>query len=63
MLGMKLGVNLIQIRVYGSYFEHRDSSEALGVNFEVKKIDVRGLSYIPHSRLTSCSWLFVPCMS
>jgi hypothetical protein len=45
-LSMKLGANFSQIRVYGFYFEQRDSSEALGVNFEVKKIDVRGFDVI-----------------
>ncbi len=39
--------------MYNSYFEHRDSSEALGVNYEVKKMMfVVSMSYIPHSRLT-----------
>jgi hypothetical protein len=45
-LSMKLGANFSQIRVDGSYFEQSDSSEALGVNFEVKKIDVRGFDVI-----------------
>ncbi len=38
--------NLIQIRVDGAYSEHRDRLEALGVNFEVKKIDVRGFDVV-----------------
>jgi hypothetical protein len=44
--GLKLGLNLKSIRVDGAYSEHRDRLEALGVNFEVKKIDVRGFDVI-----------------
>ncbi len=62
---MKLGVNLIQIRVYGSYFEHRDSSEALGVNFEVTKIDIRGFDVV-YSALEAYKavhgYLFLACL-
>jgi hypothetical protein len=41
-----LVANLIQIRVDGAYSEHRDRLEALGVNFEVKKIDVRSFDVV-----------------
>jgi hypothetical protein len=44
--GLKLGRNLQCIRVRGDYSEHRDRLKALGVNFEVKKIDVRGFDVI-----------------
>jgi hypothetical protein len=40
--GFKLGLNLHNTRVGSAYSEHRDRLEAIGVNFEVKKIDVRG---------------------
>ncbi len=44
--GLKLGVNLQFIRSEGYYSEHRGRLEALGVNFDVKKIDVRGFDVI-----------------
>jgi hypothetical protein len=44
--GLKLGLNLKSIRVGGVYFEHRDRLEALGVDFEVKKINIRGFDVI-----------------
>jgi hypothetical protein len=44
--GLKLGGNLCSFRVDGALSERRDRLEALGVNFEVKKIDVRGFDAI-----------------
>jgi hypothetical protein len=44
--GLKLGINLQSIRVDGAYSEHRDRLEALGVKFDVKKVDVRGFDVI-----------------
>jgi hypothetical protein len=44
--GLNLGRNLQFIRLEGYYSEHRDRLEALGVNFDVKKIDFRGFDVI-----------------
>jgi hypothetical protein len=44
--GLKLGLNLQFIRSEGYYFGHKDRLEALGVNFDAKKIDVRGFDVI-----------------
>jgi hypothetical protein len=45
-MGFQVGFDLHNIRVGGAYSEHRHRLEALGVNFEVKKIDVRGFDVI-----------------
>jgi hypothetical protein len=44
--GLKLGINLLHIRVDGCYFDHRDRLEALGVSFEVNRYDVRGFDVV-----------------
>jgi hypothetical protein len=44
--GLKLGWNLQTIRLGGCYSEHRDRLEALGVNFDVNRYDVRGFDVI-----------------
>jgi hypothetical protein len=44
--GLKLGKNLQSIRSEGCYLEHRDRLEALGVNFDVKKVDVNRFGVI-----------------
>ncbi len=53
--GLKLGGNLCSIRVDGACSERRDKLEALGVNFQVKKIDVRGFDAIFTRGLQCCS--------